>query len=71
MDQYRDDRLALMLLRDFYSFLPEAAEDWAREILRIDRRQGIFLLALASGSGRYVYLGHPGRPHLIGHRRQS
>lgn len=56
VDQYRDDRLALMLLREFYSFLPEAAEDWAREILRIDRRQGIFLLALVSGSGRYVYL---------------
>lgn len=56
LDQYRDDRLALMLLKEFYSFLPDAAEDWVREILRIDRKQGIFLLALATGEKRYVYL---------------
>lgn len=56
LDQYRDDRLALMLLKEFYSFLPDAAEAWVREILRIDRKQGIFLLALETGDKRYLYL---------------
>ena len=56
VDEYRDDRLALTLLREFYSFLPEAADDWARDILLIDRKRGIFLLALQTGAKRYVYL---------------
>ena len=56
LDQYRDDLLALTLLHEFYSFLPEATDDWARDILLVDRKRGIFLLALQTGSKRYLYL---------------
>ena len=56
LDLYRDDRLALTLLHEFYSFLPEAAEDWAKDILLVDRKRGIFLLALQTGAKRYLYL---------------
>lgn len=56
LDIYREDRLALMVLREFYHFLPDSGEDWVREILLLNRRQGIFLLALQTTRRRYVYL---------------
>lgn len=56
LDIYREDRLALLLLHEFYSFLPEAEDDWVRDILLIKRRRGIFLLALVASARRYLYL---------------
>lgn len=56
LDIYREDRVALLLLREFYSFLPDAEEDWVRDILLIKRKQGIFLLALVTSARRYLYL---------------
>ncbi|MGI6637874.1 MAG: hypothetical protein ACOX4Z_02255 [Desulfobulbus sp.] len=53
---YRDDRLALILLHEFYHFLPDAGEGWVRDIQQLNCRQGIFLLALVTAQHRYVYL---------------
>jgi hypothetical protein len=55
LDIYREDRLALDLLHEFYSFLPEAVNDWIREIRLINRRQGIFLLIAVTGESEYLY----------------
>ena len=46
LEIYRDDRIGLILLLEFYSYLPEAREDWIREVRLIKRHQGIFLLAV-------------------------
>ncbi len=56
LEIYRHDRLALDLLHEFYSFLPEARNDWIREIRLVARRQGILLLAAMTGDGGYLYL---------------
>ena len=44
LDIYRNDKIALDLLHEFYGFLPEAKNDLVREIRIIGRKQGIFLL---------------------------
>lgn len=52
---FRDDRTALAVLEEFYSFLPEARNDWIRELRLVARQQGVFLLA-AVASESYLYL---------------
>lgn len=56
LEIYRDDRIALNLLHEFYSFLPEAVNDWIREIRLVKRQQGIFLLAVMTGENEYLYI---------------
>ncbi len=56
LDIYREDRIALTLLQEFYSFLPGAQEEWIRELRVINRLQGIFLLAACTEEHRYLYL---------------
>ncbi len=57
LDIYRDDRLGLSLLLEFYSYLPEARELWVREIRIVRRQRGIFLLAaMIEEKEGYLYL---------------
>jgi hypothetical protein len=56
LEMYRDDRIGLVLLLEFYSHLPESPEDWVREIRIINRQRGIFLLAAITAQERYQYL---------------
>lgn len=56
LEVYRDDRIGLSLLQEFYSVLPEGLEDWIREIRLVNRHQGIFLLAAITSRERYLYL---------------
>ena len=56
LDIYQHDRIALELLHEFYSFLPDAQSDWVREIRLIRRRRGVFLLAAMTGATGYLYL---------------
>lgn len=56
VDCYRDDRIGLTLLHEFYSSLPDAREDWVREIRLVNRHQGIFLLAAVAAHDAYLYL---------------
>ncbi len=56
LEIYQYDGLALELLHEFYSFLPEARRDWIREIRLVARRQGVLLLAAITGDGGYLYL---------------
>lgn len=56
LDMYGEDRIALTLLQEFYSYLPEAREDWVREIRVVARHRGIFLLAALTSLEKYLYL---------------
>jgi len=56
LDQYRHDRIALDLLYEFYSFLPEARSDWVREIRLLGRRKGICLLSAMTSTAGFIYL---------------
>ncbi|MCI5224806.1 MAG: hypothetical protein D3924_19600 [Candidatus Electrothrix sp. AR4] len=53
---FRDDRMALTVLDGFYSCLPDAQEDWIKELRLIGRKTGIFLLAAVTSADAYLYL---------------
>lgn len=56
LEIYREDSIGLSVLLEFYSYLPEAQEDWIREMRLVNRHQGIFLLAVRTHRNRYLYL---------------
>jgi hypothetical protein len=51
-----EDRTGLMVLEEFYTCLPEAQEDWIKEIRQVARHQGVFLLAALTSVDAYLYL---------------
>ena len=53
---FRDDRSALTVLQEFYSYLPDAEEDWIKELRLVGRQQGVFLLAAVASRDSYLYL---------------
>lgn len=53
---FRDDRIALSVLEEFYSYLPDAENDWIKELRLAGRRKGVFLLAAVTGRDSYLYL---------------
>jgi hypothetical protein len=56
LEIYSDDRIVLDMLHEFYSFLPEAKDDWVREVRIISRHKGIFLLLAVTEISGYMYL---------------
>ncbi len=56
LDTYQDDRIAVELLHEFYSYLPDAKDDWVQEIRLISRQKGLFLLLAMTSISGYVYL---------------
>ncbi|GAB4341968.1 MAG: hypothetical protein Kow0089_16730 [Desulfobulbaceae bacterium] len=56
LDIYRNDRIGLTLLQEFYSYLPEAKNDLVREIRLAARRRGLFLLVAMTREAGYVYM---------------
>lgn len=53
---FRDDRPALTVLEEFYSFLPEAKNDWIKELRLVARQRGVFLIAAVASEDAYLYL---------------
>ena len=68
LDQYAADRIALNLLHAFYSFLPEAREDWVASLRLLARKQGVYLLLARTGTspGGFIYLVTPERAEFLG-----
>lgn len=55
-ERYQNDRIALSILHTFYSFLPEAEEDWIDTLRLVAEKQGIFLICASSMLSAYLYL---------------
>lgn len=53
---FRDDRMALTVLDTFYSCLPDAQNDWIKELRLVTRKAGIFLFAAVTPLDVYLYL---------------
>ncbi len=53
---YHDDQTALALLEEFYSYLPEARDDWVKELRLAARNKGVFLLTAVTSCDAYLYL---------------
>jgi hypothetical protein len=56
LDIYRNDKIGLDLLHEFYGFLPEAKDDFVREIRMACRLQGVFLLVAITRESGYIYM---------------
>jgi len=63
---YRDDALALHLMRAFYSSLPESHEEAMVRIALIQKKEGISLLAIIATSHSYLYLATDQKAVLLG-----
>jgi hypothetical protein len=67
LDKYDSDVIAMNLLYSFYLQLPEGRDDSVIGIRFLARRQGVFLLCAAAGSGMYyIYLVNNEAAHIIG-----
>ncbi|WP_339133542.1 MAG: hypothetical protein WGN25_13070 [Candidatus Electrothrix sp. GW3-4] len=53
---FREDRLSLTVLDEFYRCLPEGQDDWVKELRLVARKAGIFLLAAVTSLDAYLYL---------------
>lgn len=56
VETYRADRIGLNLLQEFYSYLPEAENDFIKRIQLLDSREGVFLLLITTNIERYLYM---------------
>ena len=52
--QYKQDRVALRLLHEFYRSLPEAREEPVLKLVQIDSHQGVLLLGVISQNYEYL-----------------
>lgn len=66
LEQYRANRVALQVLREYYSSLPEAREEALSRIVHIHMRQGIFLLGVSTGTHEYIFFAGEDEAECLG-----
>ncbi len=66
LDNFTNDVIALNLLHNFYSFLPEGLDDWVSGMKMIAGRQGVFLICANTGLGNYIYLVNREKAEFLG-----
>lgn len=71
VDEYKDNHMALILLKEFYSFLPEAREEPVIRIVQIDMHQGVFLLGVSTGSHEYIFLATDDEAENLGEYKEK
>ncbi len=71
INEFADDRVAMNILHNFYSFLPEAREDGILELRMITRKSGIFLLCAITFLDKYLFLVSMEKAELLGPLQQG
>ncbi len=71
VDRYGNDVIALHLFHEFYSYLPEAENDAIRELRRLDKRGGNFILAVTTNRDTYLYLCNHEGAEFLGNQREG
>jgi len=71
VDKYKNNRVALILLKEFYSFLPEAREEAVSRIVRINMHQGVFLLGVSTGNHEYLFYANEEEAGSIGEYQEQ
>ncbi len=66
LEKYRANRVALQVLREYYSSLPEAREEALARIVHIHMRQGIFLLGVSTGTHDYIFFAGEEEAECLG-----
>ena len=55
VERYRNDRIILNLLRQYYVALPDAREEAVIRIYKLVQRQGVFLFVVSTSSTAHLY----------------
>jgi hypothetical protein len=71
LQRYRNDALALQLMRAFYTSLPETHEEAIGRIAMIRQKEGIFLLGVTTTRHNYLYLATDQQALLLGEYGQE
>lgn len=66
VERFSRDRLAIGVLRHYYTFLPEGREEMATDVRLAARHDQLALVALATTKHRYLYLCSAGEAVLLG-----
>ena len=66
LEKYRANRVALQVLKEYYSSLPEAREEALSRIVHIHMRQGIFLLGVSTGAHEYIFFASEDEADCLG-----
>jgi hypothetical protein len=64
--RYEGDAVALRILHNFYSYLPEALDDGVRKLRLLARRQGTFLFRVTTFIADYFYVASSEEAFLVG-----
>lgn len=64
--RFDNQHLALPVLRNYYTTLPEGREEMAVDLRLVARQEGIALIALATTAHRYLYLSSAGEALFLG-----
>ena len=71
LEHYAGDAIALHLLHEFYSYLPEAENDAVRILRRLDKKGGNFLLAATTNRDTYLYLANSEGSEFLGDHKEG
>lgn len=66
LEKYKENRIAVAVLRSYYSDLPDAREEMAVDLKLVAAHLGAFLLVLESTSHNYFYLGTEEKAVFLG-----
>lgn len=66
LDLYGADVTALNLLREFYSYLPEAEDDAIRQLRLVARKKGVCLLCAVTVGNAYLYVSSADGADFLG-----
>lgn len=71
LQRYKNDALALQLMRCFYTSLPETHEEAMCRIVFMEKKDDIFLLGVGTAEHSYLYLATDQRALLLGEYGQD
>jgi hypothetical protein len=71
LQRYKNDAIALQLMRSFYTSLPEIHEEAIGRIFFINKKDDIFLLGLSTAKHGYLYLATDQKALLLGEYGQE
>ena len=71
LQRYKNDAIALQLMKSFYTSLPEIHEEAIGRIVFINKKDDIFLLGLSTARHVYLYLATEQKALLLGENGQE
>lgn len=71
VEKHEADAIALNIFHTFYSYLPEAHDDYIKLMRLLARREGTFLVCVSTGIDDYLYLATNERAEFLGPHKEG